>query len=245
MRYFLVALCICVAMFAKAQFSFNANAGSNYSYVHITTTAAANSKFRGGFGWQLGAGTEYKTGFGYFLYVGANFASRNYKRDSAYNEDTVYTYSYHPLFINIPFGVGYKYPINKNLNLKFYVGLNTQVGAAGKIRKEKTFYSNPNIDPNADGSLVTETVDKVPIQFGDKVSRKGRQYNFSVSNWGINPGIGLDFQNSFEAKLSYSYSFTNFLPGKRAAAENYKLRMVELNLKMDFPNQWYSAHKKK
>lgn len=245
MRYLLVALGLCVAFIGKTQFSFSGNAGANYSYVHITTTSGANSKFRGGIGWQLGASTEYKTGFGYFLYLGGNLAQRNYKRDSAYNDDTVYTYNYHPVYLNIPFGIGYSFPLKKELSLKVYAGLNTQIGIGGKIRRDKTYYSNPNLDPNADGSLITESDEYVPITFGDKVSRKGRQYNFAVGNWGINPGVGLDFMNSGEIKLSYSYSFTNFLPGKRSAAENYKLRMLELNVKINYPNKWYSIHKKK
>lgn len=237
-----------MAVFAKAQFSFNANAGANYSYAHITTSAQNNSKFRGGFGWQFGASTEYTTGFGYFLYMGANLAQRNYKRDSAYNTDTVYSYKYRPLFVNIPFGIGFKKPITQSLSLKFYMGLNTQVGIAGKIQREKSFYGNTFTDPNYKGELITISDPKTNIKYGDKGSKKAAKpspYTFAVANWGINPGIGIDFMNSAELKLSYSYSFTNFLPGKKSTVEIYKLRMVELNLKVDYPNAYYNTKVKK
>lgn len=242
MRYFLAAMCLCVSIFSKAQFTFNANAGANYSYVHITSSQAQDNSFRGGLGWQFGAGTEYNTRFGYFLYIGANLAQRSYKRDSAYYTDTVYTYKYRPLFLNIPFGIGFQKPLDDKLNLKFYMGVNTQVGLAGKIQRDKTYYGNVFTDPDYKGGLITEADPKTAIKYGDKGTKKPTKpsaYNFAVSNWGINPAIGIDFMHSAELKLSYSYGFTNFLPGKKLSTEIYKLRVVELNLKVNYPNPYY------
>src|SRR6185369_17047419 len=98
---------------------------------------------KGGFGWQAGVGTDYHTVFGYFLYMGAGLRRETWERDSLshYFQDTVYEYHYSPLFLALPFGIGYQFPLDKKLSLKVYGGLNVQVGLAGNVKKNVLFYS--------------------------------------------------------------------------------------------------------
>src|ERR1043166_7303836 len=141
MKYLLLMISFCTGVTAMAQFSYYGQAGANYTDVRVTRSTGIEET-QGGFGWQLIGGAEYHTQWGYFLYLGTGLRHQEYERDSLSNyvQDTVYEYHYRPLFINFPFGIGYRFPINKNLGIKVYGGMNMQVGLRGHVTKNVLYY---------------------------------------------------------------------------------------------------------
>ena len=142
MKYLLVMISLCIGFAANAQFSFYGQAGGNYTDIRVTRTTGIEET-KGGFGWQLIGGMEYHTSFGYFLYLGAGLRHQTYERDSLsyYFQDTLYEYHYRPLFISFPYGIGYQFKLEKDLSLKIYGGMNTQVGLGGHVTKNVLYYN--------------------------------------------------------------------------------------------------------
>ena len=68
MKYCLLLIIIFSTAVANAQFNMNfyTQAGGNYTTIRIPRTTGVESS-NGGFGWNVGIGTEYHTVFGYFL----------------------------------------------------------------------------------------------------------------------------------------------------------------------------------
>ena len=73
----------------------------------------------------------------------------------------------------------------------------------------------------------------------------GFRFDLSNTNWGFNIGAGLNFNKSAEISLLYQRGFTNILPGKDAAPEVNKLGLIQLDLKLYFPKQYYNPHQKR
>ena len=91
---------------------------------------------KGGMGWQAGAGVEYHTHFGYFLYLETGLSRQTFKKDSAAGGDFKSIeshYTYNPLFLNFPFGIGYQFDLKKQMGLRVYGGVTTQVGVGGNV----------------------------------------------------------------------------------------------------------------
>jgi hypothetical protein len=243
MRHLLLMVCICVFGAANAQFSFYGQAGANYTDIRITRTTGIE-KDDGGFGWQMIGGLEYHTQFGYFLYMGAGLRHQAYERDSLsyYYQDTVYQYLYRPLFINFPFGIGWKFPLDKNLSLKAYGGMNMQVGLGGSVTKNVLYYSFDSATNSS--SLVREESSKHGIKYGRKTNKQ-YAYDLANTNWDLQLGVGLTFMNSAEVAVAYHHGFTNFLPNKDQAYEINKMSFIEVNLKFYFPNAYLDERKKK
>ncbi len=243
MKYLLLVIICCTGITAMSQFNFYTQAGANVAHVGVTRTTGIE-KTKDGLGWQAGFGTEYHTQFGYFVYLGAGLRYQSYERDSLslYFQDTVTQYKYRPLFINFPFGIGYEFPLKKQLSIKLYGGLNTQVGLAGKVTKSNLFYGTDST--NDLFHLIKEESGTHDIKYG-RASRRRYAYDMGNANWGINVGVGLNFMNSAQVNVFYHHGFTNFLPNRDAADEINKLSFYELNVRLYFPNKYLNERKKK
>ena len=156
--------------------------------------------------------------------------------------DTVAKFKYTPLFINFPFGIGWQFPLEKKLSLKLYGGLNIQVGVAGKVKKHNLFYQQDSTGEKP--VLIRSESSDRDLRFG-RSSRKKYPYDYANSNWGVQLGTGIDFNNSFELNVFYHHGFTNFLPNKDAAVEINKLSFFEVNARIYLPNDYLSERKKK
>jgi len=226
-----------------AQFNFYTQAGANYTHVRITRTTGIE-KTQDGAGWQAGIGTEYHTKFGYFIYLGAGLRQETYERDSLslYFQDTVTEYHYRPLFINFPWGIGYEFPLNKQVSVKLFGGLNPQVGLAGTVTKNILFYATDST--NDFYHLIKQESGTHNLKYG-RASRRTYAYDMANANWGLHVGVGLTFMNSAQVNVFYHHGFTNFLPNRDAAQEINKLSFFEINLRAYFPNDYLNERKKK
>ncbi len=244
MKYCLLLIIIFSTAVANAQFNMNfyTQAGGNYTTIRIPRTTGVESS-NGGFGWNVGIGTEYHTVFGYFLYVGVGLAKESYSKDSvsAFFPDTVTNFIYRPLFLSFPFGVGYQFPLNKKVSLKVYGGLNIQVGVSGKVNRRDLYYM---YDSTLQQTVLTRTeISEHDMRFG-RVSRKKYSYDYANSTWGAFVGTGICLNNSFELNVFYHHGFTNFLPGRDFAVEINKLSYFEINARMYLPNHYFGGKKK-
>lgn len=238
MKYCLLLICVVLTLSATAQFDFKfyTQAGANYSTIRIPRTTGIETS-NGGYGWQLGIGTEYHTQFGFFLYLSTAVRKENFSKDSlsAYYPDTVSKLKYSPLFISFPVGVGVQFPIDKKLSLKLYGGLDVQIGVAGKSKRHDLYYVLDSSTQQA--VLARSEVNEHDLRFG-RNSRKKYAYDFANSNWEIHVGTGIDFNNSFELNVFYHHGFTNVLPNRDAAVEINKLSFFEVNARIYFPNNF-------
>jgi len=244
MKYLLLVLGLFVSAIANAQFGFYTKAGANYSQLYITR-GEGNQNGQGGFGWQLGGGVEYYTQFDFFLYLGLDVASESFKKDSTGSQgfqSVKSEYSYKPLFLNFPIGIAHQFNLNKTLGLKVYGGLTTQVGLGGSVNQHTNYYVMDSATGNP--VKVRESNDKHNIQYG-KNSTKEFRYDLANSNWGFNIGAGLNFNKSAEISIMYQRGFTNILPGKDGAPEVNKLGLIQLDLRLYFPKQYYNYKPKR
>ncbi len=245
MKYCLLLICIFLTAVSTAQYNINfyTQAGTNYTKVRIPKTPGIETT-DGKFGWQVGFGTEYHTTFGYFVYLGAGVIKESYGKDSTSKAlpDTVSHFEYHPLFINFPLGIGWQFPLAKELSLKLYVGLNMQVGVSGKASKHNLYYKydsgrQKNILMRTDGS-------EHDLRFG-RASTRANSYDYANTNWGAQLGAGINLKNSFELSVFYHHGFTNFLPGRDAVDEINKLSYFELDARIYLPNSYFRNKKEK
>lgn len=234
---------ISTAAFSQFNMNFYGQAGGNFSSVRITRTTGIE-KSNGGYGWQAGIGTEYQTNFGYFLYLGAGLRHETFEKDStsAFFPDTISQFKYAPLFLNLPFGIGYPLQLNKNVTLKLYAGLNVQVGVAGKVVRHDLFYQQDSA--GGPPALIRTETNKHDLHYG-RSSSKRFSYDLANSNWGINIGAGIDLMKSLEVNVFYHHGFTNFLPNRDAAKEVNKLGFFEVNARVYLPNSYINKRTKK
>ncbi|MEO8711753.1 MAG: outer membrane beta-barrel protein [Parafilimonas sp.] len=244
MKYLLVVLGIFVSSLVHAQFGFYAEGGLNYADLHVTRSAGEVTG-KGGVGWQVGGGVEYHTQFGYFLYLGTQFASEQFKKDSVSQgfQSVVSNYTYKPLFVNVPFGIGYQFNLAKDIGFRVYGGLNTQVGVGGKVTRNTNFYTQDS----ATGQPIQVRTDNDThkLNFGRSIQVQS-EFRSDLANtvWGLNIGAGLNFSKSIEVAVIYQEGLTNILPGGDAAPEVNKLRSVTVNLKFYFPKNYYTTKQK-
>lgn len=238
MKYCLLLICIVLTLSATAQFDFKfyTQAGANYTTIRIPRTTGIETS-NGGYGWQLGIGTEYHTKFGFFLSLGVDGRNESYKRDSIsfFFPDTVTQYKNKVFFIGFPVGIGWQIPIDKRLSLKVYTGLNVQIGVAGKVNRRDLYYV---FDSTTQQTVLTRTESSEhDMRFG-RTSPKKYPRDLANSNWGIHVGTGINFNNSVELNVFYHHGLTNFLPNRDAAVEINKLSFFEVNTRIYFPNNF-------
>lgn len=238
-RYWLLAAGILCTTLLQAQFGFYVEGGPNYSMIRATRSAGIVDG-KGEVGWQLGGGVEYHFMNDFFMYMGTNFSSQTFLKDSSSINDTVVSkYNIHPYFINVPFGFAYQFNFTKTLGLKVYAGLNTQIGVAGKLKRRTDFYTtNGNTTPP---EHVRSEYDNHKINFG-RDPNVSSDYRNDLGNtiWGLNIGAGLNINKRLEANIFYQEGLNNILPGGDGAPEINKLRSVTVNLRFYFPGKYYN-----
>ncbi|MBV9962226.1 MAG: PorT family protein [Parafilimonas sp.] len=234
MKYLILLLGLFVTTALHAQFGLYVEGGGNYSSLRDTRSQGiVNGK--SGIGWQVGFGTEYHTGFGYFLYLGLDLASQNFKKDSSSADGHVTSnYNYKPLFLNFPFGIGYQFDVTKDVGLRVYGGINTQVGIGGNVTRNSYYI--------LDSSGTRSSYNKHKIHYGRSIQVTNEfQSDLNNTIWGLTVGAGLNFSKSVEVTVFYQEGLNNILPGGDAAPEINKLRMVSVDLKLYFPKNFYSS----
>ena len=237
MRYWLLSVGIFISFFAKAQFGFYAEGGTNYSSVRATRSQG-KVKGNGGAGWQVGIGTEYHTQWDWFLYFSLDVEGKSFKKtfDSLNQHKVIRNYTYKPILINTPFGIGYQFDVTKNIGLKVYGGVNVQIGTGGTVSQSTTL---------KDTSGDHNTYNKHNINYGRSPNLQTEfQSDLANTLWGVNIGAGLNFNKSVEVGLMYQEGFLNILPGGDGVPEIDKLRSVYLNVKFYFPRNYYNAKQK-
>jgi len=239
MKYLLLLLGLFITAALHAQFGFYAEGGGNYTALRATRSKGIVDG-KGGYGWQAGIGTEYHTQFGYFLYLSMDLADQTFKKDSssADGHTAVSNYTYKPLFLNFPFGIGYQFDLTQTVGFRVYGGINTQVGIGGNVTRNSSY--------TFDSTGSHTSYDKHKIHYGRSV-QVANEFQSDVNNtvWGLTIGAGLNFSKSVEVAVFYQEGLTNILPGGDAAQEVNKLRSVSLNLKFYFPKNFYSKEIKR
>ncbi len=239
---FFVANSLC-AQETKNQFTYKIYGGVNDTHIKVVRTDFKNYKYSDGIGWQAGIATEYQPLlFNYFLYINVGLKNFGYSRDTIYTSDTVLSYNLKPLFLDVPFGIGFRFPLkNTKYTFKVYGGINTLVGLGGKLQTLQLYYNNLNIDPNLPTGLQKRLLSETGLNFGDR-NKKTFIFDYATTNWSLQLGTGIDLKRTAELSLFYNVGLTNVLPGRNITNEIQKLRVLELNLKIDFPNDVLNKH---
>ncbi|MEP6465430.1 MAG: outer membrane beta-barrel protein [Parafilimonas sp.] len=245
MRYLLLTLGVFISVALHAQFGFYAQGGGNYSMLR-STRSQGQENGKNGFGWQAGIGTEYHTQFGYFLYFGADFSSQTFKKDSTSSgfHNVVSEYTYKPLFVNFPFGIGYQFDLTKDVGLKVYGGITTQVGVGGNLKHNTNYF----VPDSTSGVPVHVRSDKEthPLHYGRSIQVSDEfQSDLGNTIWGLNVGAGLNFSKCVEVAVFYQEGLTNILPGGDAKPEVNKLRSVSIDVRFYFPKNYYTSKVKR
>lgn len=241
MRYFLLILGIFVSGSLMAQtFTYSVKAGVNATNVRVIDTDYPEFKYSNNIGWQAGANVEYMTGFQFYLYTGAGLTQRGYQNYKV-RFDTLTTNTYRPMFLAIPFGIGYRMPLSENYSLKLFGGTNVHLGLGGKITTDKAYYAE---EGNNEYKLVDIETERRDIRYGDR-NRKTTGYDYAIGNWGFQFGTAIELNKIAELEFQYHVGLNNFLPGKKSTPEIQKMNIVEANIKIDFPNAYFSKHLKK
>ena len=244
MKYWLLALGIFISSAIQAQFGFYGQAGGNATKLHVTRNPGGTVEGNFGYGWQGSVGAEYNTQFGFYVFLEAGVSKQSYGKDSAgttASRATVSEYTYTPLFLNFPFGIGYRFPIAKQLALSVYAGVTTQTGIGGKYHRVSNVYGK---DSSGNQILVNTEEEKREIYFGRTVNIQS-DFRSDIANaiWGLNAGVGLSFSKYFEATALFQGTFTNMLPGGDGVPEIDKLKSVNISLKYYFSRSYYNKPK--
>jgi outer membrane protein with beta-barrel domain len=244
MRYLLLTLGVFISAALHAQFGVYVQGGGNYSMLRSARSPGVENG-KNGFGWQAGFGGEYHTQFGYFLYLGVDVSSQTLKKDSTsigfHNVVTDYTSK--PLFVNFPVGIGYQFDVTKDVGLKVYGGITTQVGVGGNLKRNTDYYT---AGPSGSPVHVRTNNESHRIHYGRGIQVTDEfQSDLNNTIWGLNIGAGLNFSKSVEVAVFYQEGLTNILPGGDAATEVNKLRSVSIDLRFYFPKQYYSSKQKR
>ena len=243
MKYWLLAIGIFISTAIQAQFGFYAQGGANYSKLRVTRNPGGEMNGRGGYGWQATLGTEYNTQFGFFLFLEAGVSSQAFGKDSSGtvgdNITVRSSYDYKPLFLNFPFGVGYQFPLSKQMALRVYGGVTSQTGIGGSVNRKSTV-------SDAQGAIIKTEDESHNINFGRSVQVQN-EFRSDLANavWGLTAGAGLNFSKAFEVTAIYQSVLTNILPGGDGVPEMNKLGVLSLNLKYYFTRSYYNSNYKK
>lgn len=242
MKYWLPAIGIFISAALQAQFGFYAQAGGNATKLHVSRNPGGVNNGNFGYGWQASLGTEYHTQFGFFLFLEAGVSQQRFGKDSSGTTAATAVaseYTYKPLFINFPFGVGYQFPLSKQLAFRVYGGITSQTGIGGKLQRSSTRYGK---DTAGNQVIISTENENRKINFGRSIQIQN-EFRSDLANaiWGFNAGVGLNFSKAFEVTAIYQATFTNMLPGGDAAPEINKLQSVNVSLKYYFTRSYYMA----
>ena len=242
MKYWLLAIGIFISTAIQAQFGFYAHGGGNYSKLRVTRNPGGELNGNGGYGWQLSLGTEYHTQFGFFLFLETGISSQRFGKDSSGSVGDITVkanYEYKPLYLNFPFGIGYQFPLSKQMALRVYGGVTSQTGIGGTIKRNSVVSQK---DANGNEVVINTEEDSHNINFGRSVQVQN-EFRSDLANamWGLTAGAGFNFSKSFEVTAVYQAVLTNILPGGDGVPEMNKLNSLNLSLKYFFSRSYYNA----
>lgn len=242
MKYWLLAFGIFISSAIQAQFGFYAQAGGNATNLHVSRNPGGTVDGTFGYGWQASVGTEYHTQFGFLVFIEAGISQQRYGRDSSgatASRAIVAEYAYKPMFLNFPFGIGYQFPLSKQLALRVYGGATTQIGIGGKVRRKSTIYGK---DSSGAQIVVGTEDDSHKINFGRSINLQS-EFRSDIANavWGLNAGVGLSVSQKFEVTAIFQSTLTNMLPGGDGIPEIDKLQSINIGLKYFFSRSYYHA----
>lgn len=247
MKFWLLAIGIFISTAIQAQFGFYAQGGANYSKLRVTRNPGGAMDGKGGYGWQATLGTEYHTQFGFFLFLEAGISSQAFGKDSSGtvgdNITVRSSYDYKPLYLNFPFGVGYQFPLSKEMAFRVYGGVTSQTGIGGSVNRKSTTLQK---DANGQEVIIKTEDESHNINFGRSIQVQN-EFRSDLANamWGLTAGVGLNFSKSFEVTAIYQSVLTNILPGGDGVPEMNKLGALSFNLKYYFSRSYYNANNTK
>ncbi|MFT4154988.1 outer membrane beta-barrel protein [Parafilimonas sp.] len=242
MKYWLLAFGFFISSAVQAQFGFYMQAGGNATRLHVSRNPGGTVNGNTGYGWQASAGTEYHTQFGFLVFIEAGVSQEHFGKDSAgatTSKAIVSEYAYQPLFLNFPFGIGYQFPLSKQLALRVYAGATTQIGIGGKVCRKSIIYG----EDSTGSEVITATENNShKINFGRSIHLQN-EFRSDIANavWGLNAGVGLSVSQQFEITAIFQSTLTNMLPGGDGVTEIDKLQSVNIGLTYYFSRSYYHA----
>lgn len=221
MKFFSTLLFCLIAGLAQAQFSVGIKAGYNTTRpVAFKHTPDYYGQLNSSNGWQATLLVNRNLNH-WFIYSGAGVTVNSFKINYSLLTEygTTYHSFYHPLYVSVPLGAGYRFNLKKDFAIKLYGGVYGQIGTGGKV----TVTTYPYCDPMACPEL--NTIAKNNIDYNSKSG------NLAPLNAGIEGGTGLQVCKKLELLFLYHYGLTNVL----SDVYNYKarLRTFEVNAKFN------------
>jgi hypothetical protein len=198
MRIFFALVLFFITANANTQVSISASAGINSNVVRFKNPQDVSAgKFNGNTGWQAGINIQYSLKH-WFFFSAPGVEKNNFQIDYNYIGQDALLY-YHPLYVVLPVGVGYKCIINKNLVVNLFSGVYGSLGVGGKIKKYLTgcgdIISCPENTPltvvKANVNYGSDTYDdlaktKLGIQFGTGINIWKKMGLSCIYNAGLN-----------------------------------------------------------
>ncbi len=167
--------------------------------------------------WQIGASLQFPIEGKTFLYTGLFY--QTHQTGKSYSE-CCFIHSeetYHPQFINLPFGAGLKLPLGKKLSIQFSGGGYFNFAIGGKL----------------DGVyLMGDIIVPKPIYVNRNISYGGSNVDDMLAwNWGLQAGTAIHW-SKFGFQFRYSHGMSKIVPRKDAYAssDDQKYRTLQFDL---------------
>lgn len=183
--------------------SFNLQSQSNISYgikggVNISNSSFVNTDSRTGYHIGLIAHKQYSNKF--YLRSGIEFTTKGAKSEEHWihsDRDDVRTWDYRLNYLQIPFAVGYKLPLNNATSLLINAGPYLSYGI---YAKEKYTYTLTD-DSNPTGTTYHENVSN---GFGEM--------GFHRFDFGVTAGMGVEYKQ-YLLNIGYESGILNLTSG--------------------------------
>ncbi len=204
-KYELLAVLL-FPLLSFAQFKLAVTAGANDAGLHYATRSPLSSVSKG-IGTQAGIYTQYRR-HQWFYYTGVNVAQYNFSRKEG--DNAYYRYTYRPLYLQMPAGVGYYLPLHKGTNLKLYGGVQGMLGIGGKVKEPHFYICITDPCPQPTDRLTND------IKFGN--SKDATSYeSFAKAAASAQAGAAVNLSDKIEAGISYAWGLTD----ARGVKDNY------------------------
>jgi hypothetical protein len=217
MRFTLFVLLLLVCIYGNAQFSLAVQGGYNNSSLNQPKGGVFNPRdYSAGKGWQgsLRAQYGYKHWFAY-----AGMGLNNYTLGfGSFTFESSYNATYHPLYLQIPAGIGYNAKIYKSLRASLFAGAYLQYGIGGnETSHSQSWLPGPmRLNPQTAKIIYGGTGTDFPS-------------NLARTNTGAQMGAGLQCQK-VQLQATYCAGLSNILP----AGSTYNLRLNTFALNVGY-----------
>ena len=201
------------------QFSLAVQAGANQVTPHRSKQTLFSS-VKGGVCWQAGVYTAYQK-HKLFVYSGLNVVQYHFSEsegDLFYNNST-----YHPVYLQIPAGIGYKFTFHKNKSLALYGGVQGLLGIAGKLQVPAYIYCRTSSCPELSGRLTSN------IMFGKSSDYDYQSFAKTAANLQVGTTVTLSY--SISAGVSYAWGITDVGGSPYDVAGTTHLRIWDVSVK--------------